>query len=205
MDWHHYLTGHGVWPYLVTFAWTFVEGESFVLFAGFAAAQGLLNVPVLLVAAWLGSFCGDQCYFWIGRSFGLKLLTSRPKWRARIDRVLALLRRYDVWFILSFRFIYGVRNFSSFAIGISGVPALRFMVLNLIAALVWAATFVGVGYASGRAADRALGHYAQKFSLLMLVLFAAVLIVVFIYHRVRQRRAEARQARVTGQQSRAKP
>jgi membrane protein DedA with SNARE-associated domain len=205
MDWQHYLTGHGAWPYLVTFAWTFVEGESFVLFAGFAAAQGLLNIPLLLMAAWLGSFCGDQCYFWIARTVGLKLLARRPRWRARIDRVLALLRRYDIWFILSFRFIYGVRNFSSFAIGISGVPWLRFMVLNLIAALVWAASFVGIGYLSGRAANRALGHYAQKFSLAMLVLFAAFLIVVFIYHRLRQRRAEAKQARVMAQQSRAEP
>jgi membrane protein DedA with SNARE-associated domain len=196
MDWHHLLTGHGAWPYLVTFAWTFVEGESFVLFAGFAAAQGLLNVPLLLAAAWLGSFCGDQCYFWIGRTFGLKLLARRPNWRARIDRVLALLRRYDVWFILSFRFIYGVRNFSSFAIGISGVAWLRFLVLNLIAALVWAVAFVGAGYLSGTAADRALGHYAQKFTLAMLAVFAAVLFIIFIYHRVRQRRVEGKQARL---------
>jgi membrane protein DedA with SNARE-associated domain len=196
MHLQHFLLGHGPWPYLVTFAWTFVEGESFVLFAGFAAAEGLISAPLLLLAAWLGSFCGDQCYFWIGRTFGLKMLARRPNWRARIDRVLNLLRRYDIGFILTFRFIYGVRNFSSFAIGISGVPWPRFMFFNFIAALMWAVVFVGAGYVSGRAADRALGHYAQKFSLVMLAGFAALLVALFIFHRVRHRRAQAKEARI---------
>jgi membrane protein DedA with SNARE-associated domain len=192
----HILTGHGAWPYLVTFAWTFVEGESFVLFAGFAAAQGLLSAPMLLLAAWLGSFCGDQCYFWIGRSFGLRVLARRPVWRARVDKVLGILRRYDVGFILTFRFVYGIRNFSSFAIGISGVGWLRFLLLNLVAALIWAVTFVGAGYLSGRAIHRALGTYAQDFSEAMLAALAAILLAVFIYHRVRRRRAEAKEAQI---------
>jgi membrane protein DedA with SNARE-associated domain len=191
MNVHALLTGHGAWPYLVTFAWTFVEGESFVLFAGFAAAQGLLSAPLILLAAWLGSFAGDQSYFWIGRRFGLALLSRRPSWRDRVDKVLGFVRRYDTWFILSFRFIYGVRNFSSFAIGISGVGWLRFLLLNLVAAFVWAVLFVGAGYLSGRAAHRALGHYAEKFSMVALGAFAAILIAVFIYNRVRRRRATA--------------
>ncbi|MGH6988989.1 MAG: DedA family protein [Stellaceae bacterium] len=189
MNVHELLTGHGAWPYLVTFAWTFVEGESFVLFAGFAAAEGLLSLPLILLAAWLGSFAGDQSYFWIGRRFGLALLSRRPSWRARVDKVLDFVRRYDTWFILSFRFIYGVRNFSSFAIGISGVGWLRFLLLNLVAAFIWAVVFVGAGYLSGRAAHKALGHYAERFSLVMLGGFAAVLIAVFVYHRIRRRAA----------------
>ena len=197
----HLLTGHGAWPYLVTFAWTFVEGESCVLCAGFAAAQGLLNAPLLLLAAWLGSFCGDQCYFWIGRTVGLKLLARRPRWRARVDKVLAVLRRYDAWFILTFRFIYGVRNFSSFTIGISGVGWLRFLILNLIAALIWAVTFVGAGYLSGRAMHRALGRYAQEFSVVMLAGLAAILLAVWIYHRIRRRRAEMEEARIAASEA----
>src|SRR5579863_5926299 len=115
---HRLIADHGAWIYVITFVWTFFEGETFVLGAGFAAAQGLLNAPLLLVVAWLGSFAGDQCYFWIGRNFGLRLLSRRPVWRSRVDSALALVKRYDTLFILSFRFIYGVRNFSSFALGL---------------------------------------------------------------------------------------
>lgn len=193
---HELLTGHGPWPYLITFAWTFVEGETFVLFAAFAAAQGLLNAPLLLLAAWLGSFCGDQCYFWVGRTFGQKVLARRPKWQARVDRVLGILRRNDAWFILTFRFIYGVRNVSSFAIGISGVGWLRFLILNLIAALIWAVAFVGAGYLSGRAMHHALGDYAQQFSVAMLGILAAVAVIGWIVYRIRRKRGEARDVEV---------
>jgi len=63
MDIHRFIVEHGTLSYLIAFAWTFFEGETFVLFAGFAASQGLLAWPLLLVAAWLGSFSGDQTYF----------------------------------------------------------------------------------------------------------------------------------------------
>src|SRR5579864_7258338 len=152
---------YGGWFYVVTFGWTFVEGETFVLVAGFAAAQGLLSAPLLLLAAWSGSFAGDQCYFWIGRRYGLRLLSHRPRWRERVDKALAWVKRYDKWFVLSFRFIYGIRNFSSFALGISGIGWRRFLVLNLVAALVWATVFVGAGFFCGRAFERMLGELAH--------------------------------------------
>ena len=187
MDVPRLIHEHGSLFYLFTFAWTFVEGETFVLFAGFAAAQGLLSAPPLLLAAWLGSFAGDQCYFWIGRRFGLRLLKRRPLWSARVDSALGWVKRYDKWFILSFRFIYGVRNFSSFALGISGIDWRRFLVFNLIAALLWAGSFVGAGYFCGRAAERMLGEVAEKVSVILLGIFVVTVVGVFVTQRVRSR------------------
>jgi membrane protein DedA with SNARE-associated domain len=178
---------YGGWFYLVTFGWTFFEGETFVLFAGFAAAQGLLSAPLLLLAAWSGSFAGDQCYFWIGRRYGLRLLSRRPRWRARVDAALGWVQRFDKWFVLSFRFIYGIRNFSSFALGISGIGWRRFMFLNLIAALLWALVFVGAGYFCERALQRMIGQYFDQFGYILLGVFAAVLVAISIVHRLLRR------------------
>ena len=185
---------YGVWFYLLTFWWTFVEGETFVLVAGFFAAQGLLNAPLLLLAAWLGSFSGDQCYFWIGRRYGLRLLSHRPHWRSPVDSALAWIKRYDTWFILSFRFIYGVRNFSSFALGISGIAWRRFLMLNCLAALLWAMVFVGGGYFCGRALERMLGELADEFSMIALAAFIVGVVGVAIIHRLRRRRRRAEAA-----------
>jgi membrane protein DedA with SNARE-associated domain len=182
---------YGVWFYLLTFGWTFVEGETFVLVAGFFAAQGLLSAPVLLTAAWLGSFAGDQCYFWIGRRWGLRLLSHRPHWRGPVDSALGWVKRYDKWFILSFRFIYGVRNFSSFALGISGIGWRRFLLLNCLAAMLWALIFVGGGYFCGRALEHMLGQLADEFSMIALAAFLVGVIALAIIHRRRRRRAAA--------------
>src|SRR6185312_1433566 len=192
MDVQRLIIEHGAWFYPFTFALTFIEGETFVLAAAFLAAQGLLNAKLLLLAAGLGSFAGDQCYFWIGRNFGLRLLSRRPIWRARVDSALGWVKRYDTWFILSFRFIYGVRNFSSFALGISGIAWQRFLVLNLIAAFLWAAVFVGAGYFCGRALEHMFGgEFADRFSMVMLGLFTALLVIAGILHRRRRRRRAA--------------
>ena len=188
IDFHRFILEHGTLSYLVTFAWTFFEGETFVIFAAFAAAQGLLAWPLLLVAAWLGSFAGDQTYFWIGRHFGSMLLARQPLWQGRVDRALAWLDRYDAGFILSFRFIYGVRNFSSFALGISHVHWRRFLMLNFIAAGLWAAVFVAAGYLCGHALVRMVGEFAQRFSESLLIIFALVLLVGHLVHRWHRRR-----------------
>jgi len=184
MDIQALIKEHGAWSYAITFVWTFFEGETFVLFAGFAAAAGLINAPLLLVAAWLGSFAGDQCYFWIGRHFGLKLLERRPAWRARVDIALGWLRRFDAGFILTFRFIYGIRNISSFALGISGIPWRRFMILNFIAAGIWSISFVSAGYFFGHASEKFLG---PQLRMAMLGVFVAVVgtifFVIWLSHR----------------------
>ena len=184
---------HGPWFYALTAAWTFVEGETFVLFAGFIAAQGLLLWPVLLAAAWLGSFSGDQTYFWIGRRYGLRLLARQPGWRRRVDGALDWLKRYDTGFILSFRFIYGLRNFASFAMGISGIPWQRFLGLNFVAAGLWACSFVGAGYFCGHAAERVLGRYAREFSAVLLAAFALALLTFHVLHRRSRRRRRERE------------
>jgi membrane protein DedA with SNARE-associated domain len=188
MDLERFILEHGTWSYFITFVWTFFEGETFVLLAGFAAAQGLLSAPLLLVAAAFGSFAGDQCYFWIGRHFGLRLMAKRPEWRARVDGALKWLKRYDAGFILSFRFIYGVRNFSSFALGISGIPWRRFMAFNFLAAWLWAGVFVSAGYLCGHAFERVLGQIAHQFSMILLALFVCLLVAGHLIHKMRRNR-----------------
>ena len=91
-----------------------------------------------------------------------------PRWRHGVDVALHWLERYDAGFILSFRFIYGVRNFSSFALGLSAVKWDRFLRLNFLAAGLWAASFVAVGFFLGHAFKAMLGDIARSFGLVML-------------------------------------
>jgi len=173
--------------YVVTFVWAFLEGETFVIFAGAAAHQGLISYWGLTCAAWGGSFAGDQLYFYIGRRWGVSLLERFPKWRPGTETALAWLRKYNTGFILSFRFIYGVRNFSSFAMGMSGLPWPRFFILNFIAAGIWANVFAGGGYVLGEA----ISQFAND---LGMVLLGVVVVLVgggLFLHWRRKRKAKA--------------
>ena len=185
------VTDYGLLIYAGIFIWTFFEGETFVIFMGMAAHHGLLDWTAVFFSAWIGSFCGDQCWFWIGRRWGGQLLQRYPKWQGGVETALDLLRRYDTWFILSFRFIYGVRNVASFAMGSSGVAPLRFAILNFIAAGAWALSFAGFGYVFGQALEKMIGNIVLAFGITMLTMFALVFLGTYIARRRRQRRVAA--------------
>lgn len=149
---------HGDAFYLITFLWTALEGETFVIFAGLAAQKGMLNVWLLFLAAWLGSFCGDQIFFFTGRRYGIRILDHLPKLKPAVDRSLGWLARHAAVFILAYRFMYGIRNISGVAIGMSKLSWQKFMLWNAIAAFIWAAAFVGFGYLFGDV----IGHMHHK-------------------------------------------
>lgn len=179
---------HGPFFYVTVFVWTFLEGETVVICAGFAAAQGLLDPLLLTGAAWLGSFSGDQFYFWIARRWGTPLLDRYPRWHQGVDKALHWLERYNTGFILSFRFIYGLRNISSFAMGLSAIGWQRFLKLNFLAAGLWATSFVASGYFLGHAWRTMLGDVTRSFSLAMLVAFVVGVGGVALTRRWQRRR-----------------
>jgi membrane protein DedA with SNARE-associated domain len=158
--------------YWALFIGTFLEGETILIVAGYLAQSGYLDLSGVILAAFLGSFCGDQTFFFIGRWQGMALLDKRPAWRQKAGRAFALLARYQIAVILGFRFVYGIRNITPFVIGTSGLKPWRFFVLNGMGACVWALVFGGLGYTLGGLADEALeplGYY-EKGSLTLLAL-----------------------------------
>ena len=197
----HY--GHTLF-YALTFVWTALEGESFVVLAGYLAHKGLISFPLLFGFAWLGSFSGDQVYFYLGRRYGTRLITRFPRWRPGTDKALCLIERNSTWFILTFRFIYGIRNVSSFAVGMSHVSWRRFCVLNFSAAGLWAFSFAGFGYFMASASRRMFGTAPENVvtyvGLGALVLFCVV--VWFMLHRPAKRRAQ-REAHAAAQMAQA--
>jgi membrane protein DedA with SNARE-associated domain len=185
---HHLIENYGSLYYAIIFAWTFLEGETVVLCSGIAAREGLVDLGTLIACAWIGSFLGDQMYFALGRRFGTRLLRRYPRWQSGTDRALGLLERYSTGFILTYRFIYGVRNFSSLAMGMSHLSWTRFAALNFVAAGLWSVAFAGGGYLAGTALQHMAGDLASG---LGLTLLAGVVLGIGILTRVHRQRAVA--------------
>jgi membrane protein DedA with SNARE-associated domain len=95
-------------------------------------------------------------------------------------------------FILGFRFIYGVRAVSAFAIGMAGVRPRVFVWLNLIAAAVWAVCFGGAGYVFGHALEAFLGRLKDYESYVLLG-GAVVAFSIWLAHRLLQKRRARRE------------
>jgi membrane protein DedA with SNARE-associated domain len=133
--------------YLAAAAWAFFEGETFVILAAAAGqATGLIDPWILMVSVWIGSFLGDQLWFTLGQRYGVRALRKLPAAEKKVAQALRFLDKYGTLFVLTFRFVYGVRNVASAACGIAGMSRLRFASLNFIAAGMWAASFVAAGW-----------------------------------------------------------
>jgi membrane protein DedA with SNARE-associated domain len=180
----------GALAYLAAAAWAFFEGETFVLLASAAGrATGLIDPWALGISVWLGSFAGDQLWFALGRRYGARAVRKIPGADRRLEQATRFLDRFGIAFVLSFRFIYGVRNVSSAACGIAGMNRASFAFWNFIAAGLWAASFVAGGWY--------LAHWLGPDGVYWMLAGVAVCVVAVIAYKIRrgvQRAAAARQA-----------
>lgn len=135
--------------YIALFVGTFLEGETILIVAGFLAHRGYLDLHWTILAAFLGSFSGDQTFYYLGRGQGIAFLKRKPDWQAKAERAFALLHRYQTAIILGFRFVYGIRNVVPFVVGASGIAPGRFFALNFVGALAWAIAFATAGFQLG--------------------------------------------------------
>ena len=179
--------------YAAVLVGTFFEGETILVMGGFAAHQGYLTLPGVIAAAFFGSLAGDQTAFLLGRRYG-GWVKRHPRLRPGIERATALLEQRGTLLLLGFRFVYGIRNLTPLAAGLSRIPALRFLGLNVIGAALWAVAVGSLGYAFGRGFTLLLER-AKHFEEAVLVTLALVGVIVAAVQFIRRRRRDASSAR----------
>jgi membrane protein DedA with SNARE-associated domain len=186
----HFIQHHPHWAYVVLFVWTLIEGETIVIICGALASAALsvdprtglprseLNVFLVMLFALLGSLLGDNAWFFFGRHKGKAFLARHPGWQKQAARVYRIFEHHQDWLMLGFRFLYGVRNITPFALGISNVRTRKFVICNVIGATLWAITFTLAGFFLGRAAEEYLAHHKWK-------VLGGVFLVVFLVWVIR--------------------
>jgi membrane protein DedA with SNARE-associated domain len=170
-----YLREYG---YLALFIGTFLEGETILIIAAYLASKGMLNIYLVMLSAVSGTVLGDQLYFYIGRIQGISFIQKRPKLKKKWVKISAMIERRENIIIFGYRFVYGFRNITPFALGILNVNPIKYLILNLIAASIWAISFSCLGYMFGAMISSDIETYEKYFALG--IIFIAVL-AAFIY------------------------
>jgi membrane protein DedA with SNARE-associated domain len=177
--------------YAAVFLGTFVEGESIALLAGFLAHGQLLDLQLVMIVAFIGSFCGDQTAYWLGRRYGSRWKPKSPMVQRRMLHAADLLHRYQIPMLLGFRFVYGIRNATPFVAGsITRIPILRFIALNAVGAAIWSTSIPLLGYYFGHTAESLLGTREAYEGRIVVALVAVGLLIWMVrYLRARRRAA----------------
>lgn len=118
----------------------------------------------------------------MGRRYGKTWLEKHPKSAAASARVGRLLDRWGDGFVLVCRFLYGLRTVGIIGIALSSIPPLRFALLNMVSAAVWAVTVGGLGYLFGQAIQGMMGEIKQWEHRILAA--AAIAVAVYLLHRL---------------------
>ena len=148
------------WAYIIVFLFAYLDAlvpivpsETAVITAGVVAADGDLNLAVIIPAAAAGAFLGDNTAYLLGRRFGARA-TERffPGERAkrRIEWADEQLQKRGGELILIGRFIPGGRTAVALSSGTLKYPWRRFLMFDAAAALLWASYSALIGYYGGK-------------------------------------------------------
>lgn len=178
----YFIRTYGYWALLLG---TFIEGETILMLGGLSAQLGYLDIYLVIVVAFIGSFSGDQFYFMVGRLKGTELLAKHQRWHAKVSKVHCYLERYHDLIMLGFRFVYGIRIMTPFVLAMNPrIRTGRFVVLNAIGAVIWSVVVAGGGYLFGHALELIL-HDIKHYEQVIMIAAATLGIGLWLCHRYR--------------------
>nr|WP_210345311.1 DedA family protein [Jiella flava] len=128
---------------------TFFEGEVFAIIGGFLAYRGAYPLEMMIALAFTGSFFGDLSVFLFARFFSNHRWVMVWREKPRFAKALGLVERYQAYFVIVNRYVYGLRMPGLVALGLSRLSIIRFLVLNFVGAGLWAGIFTTIGFVFG--------------------------------------------------------
>lgn len=169
------MQNYGALTYLLLFLIIFVEtglvvapflpGDSLLFAAGAIAARGVMDVRLLFGLLGFAAIAGDTANYWIGRSFGKKMMAKPTSFlkKEHLERTRKFYEKYGGKTIVLARFLPIIRTFAPFLAGVGSMAYPRFMGYNVIGGIGWVAIFLFGGYYFGN-----LQFVRDRFELVML-------------------------------------
>ncbi|MBX5470148.1 MAG: bifunctional DedA family/phosphatase PAP2 family protein [Thermoleophilaceae bacterium] len=197
----------GAWTYALVGAMAFAEtgaflgfvapGEFTVILGGVIAAEGEIDITLLLPLVWICCFLGDTTSFFLGRRLGRSFLLRHGErikiTPERFAQVEAFFDRRGGATILVGRFIGLVRPIAPFIAGSSRMTYRRFVPYSILGTGLWATTFCLLGYVFYRSFSK-VASVAGKATLVFGVFVAVIVGAVYAYRRLRDEEERRRLA-----------
>ena len=127
----------------------FLPGDSVLFSAGLvAAAQGNINIVLLVTIILAAAFFGDQVGFVLGRKYGRNYLgkSERPFIQKMIKRAEDFYEKYGWTAVVLARFYPWIRTFMPPIAGLGKMNYYKFLSANIFGAILWGAGITTLGY-----------------------------------------------------------
>jgi membrane protein DedA with SNARE-associated domain len=167
-----------------------IPDETLLVFSGYLIYRGAFDPLFTFSMAFLGSMAGITVSYFLGRTFGLKLIHKYGRYfhftEARFQKVHNWFERAGGWSLFFGYYIAGVRHFTAMVAGASGLEYPRFAGFAYCGAFTWVATFLSLGYFMGDRWQRA-SEQAHRYLLVSCLALGAILGIYLLTRYMRRR------------------
>lgn len=162
--------------------------ESILAFCGFLVYRGDLHWLPTVAAASLGSMTGVTISYLIGRTVGFRLVANYGHvihlTVERMERVRLWLDRVGKWGLFFGYFVPGIRHLTALTAGTSKLSPHVFASYAYAGGVVWAVTYIVLGYYLGKEWHLVTGRIAS----VSLIMFGVLTLLFAAYFFVKHKR-----------------
>jgi membrane-associated protein len=186
-----YGTGTHLILFLIVFCETglvitpFLPGDSLLFAAGTFAALGALDVRLVVVLLIIAAVVGDTVNYWVGSYIGPRAFGGNVKFLKQeyLERTHAFYEKHGGKTVILARFIPIIRTFAPFVAGVGAMSYPKFILYNIVGAVLWVGLFVLGGYFFGN-----IPTVRENFTLVILAIIALSVLPIAV-EAVRARRS----------------
>jgi len=164
-----------------------LPGETALITASVLAAKGHFDLVDVIGVAAAAAIIGDNCGYWVGRTWGRRLLTRWRRLERFSERVLPPSERFfarhggkTVFFA---RFIAVLRITAAWLAGVNRMTWWRFLFWNAAGGILWATGVGLLAYYVGKAAAEAFDRYGLFAAAAILGLAALGLVALHVWRK----------------------
>lgn len=171
------------------FACFFLPGDSLVFSAGLLAAKGIFNIEILVPALIVTAFARYTLGYWFGNKLGYWLMKQPESFffkKKYITQAHEFYERHGGKALVLGRLVPVVRTFVPIVAGMANMPHRRYVIYNVIGAVLWGGGVTMAGYYLG-------SILPQASSLILPIVLVIVVISVIpgVVHYFKQRRKQS--------------
>jgi len=160
-----------------------VPGTVFLLFVGFLLTKGFLNIPLIILMAFLGAILGDIISYFLGKK-GTRFFKkgNRVLKIANLEKGKSFFKRHGRKSIFLGRFTGPLRSLAPFIAGTFSMDFKKFLFWNILSGFLWSILYLFLGFSFGEAWQIA-ENYSNRAQIIItfLILFLIVIYLINLY------------------------